>query len=122
MRGRVAEGGGEQAGDKVREGIHAVHEDPETGKVVGASEDAAEGVEHDAEDGGNGAADVFIGYAGDHQVGEGGREEKGGHDGEDGEEPADARGAGCGRVAILPNGIVPNEETEYSGELACLAV
>lgn len=47
--GGVAEGVAQEGAYEVGEGVGAVHEDPEAGEVVWASEDAAEGVEHDTD-------------------------------------------------------------------------
>ena len=68
VHGDVAEAGGEQTRGDVGEGVDAVHEDPEAREGVGACEDAAEGVEHDGEDVGEGGGQFVAGDSGDEHV------------------------------------------------------
>lgn len=117
MRRRHPDGRAHEAAHGVRERIDPVHEDPEAGQRVRAREDAAEGVQEDAEERDEARGEVLAGRACDDHVPECGREEEGAEHDEEGVECADVDGV-CGfGVAVKACGVVPDDEAEYGDEL-----
>lgn len=111
----VGDSGGEHARDEVCEGRDAIHEDPEPGEHVGASEDTAEDEGEGEEEIGNVAA-RFGGFnTGDDHTGEGGREEEEREDEEEHEAATLGDGAGGFRVVVEADGVIPGDEDEQAG-------
>lgn len=102
--------------DEVREGRHAVHEDPEArehrGRGEHAAEDECEG-EHQV---GDVAARLGVLDGRDDHVGEGRGEEEELPDQQEHEPGAGGHAVGGRRVVVQPDGVVPGEEDEHGHE------